>query len=120
MNRTTPSPFGGGGSGGDRSKPFSNSIPQNPWANKEELDEFGLGESNPFSVNQGQFPTINDLKPATGGRKNQAIKATTIFMPPPAAEDQREARNQIYMYATLGATILIAFGVVVWKFFLKH
>ena len=105
--------------GGNRGtpKPFGNSVPQDPWESSE--DEFGYAAKNPFAANVGN-PTspVNERTPIRG-RSNNAIKATTIFSLPPAADDQSEIRNQILMYAVLGATIVVAFGVVAWKFFLR-
>ena len=122
-SRPTPGAFGSGGgnpfsgAAGGPGNPFGSHHAKDPWANAPPPEPgFGQGP-RPFSAGN-PFAGVDEATPLAG-RVPSAARATTVFMPPPAAEDQANARKQILMYAALAATVVVAFGVVAWKFFLR-
>jgi serine/threonine protein kinase len=122
--RPAPAPFGSGvvknpfgAAAGGPGNPFGTHAAKDPWLNAPPPEPgFGQGP-RPFSAGN-PFVGVDETTPL-GGRTPSLARATTIFMPPPAAEDQANARQQIVMYAALAATVVVAFGVVAWKFFLR-
>ena len=109
-------------SGWHRGNPFANSIGVNgnPFSNQPQKSPWESAEPEFGQPNFGRNGNtgVNELTPVSNHRQSHSIKATTIFVPPPA-EEKISGIKQLVMYAILGASLVVALGYVGWRFFLR-